>query len=440
MPAEGEVAGRYHLPPTRNAALSRVGQVRPAAYARTRNHLDGAVTGLSPYITHGLVTLPEVLSGVLERGPLEVQHKLVFELGWREFFRHAWGHLGEGILKSVHPGPRPDDAYASELPADVRQASTGVPVIDEAVRTLYATGTLHNHARMWLASYVVHVRHVHWRAGADWLVAHLLDGDLASNHLSWQWVAGTGSHKPYLFNAENVARYAPAHWHSPGTVVDQSYEALDRLARSGRAPDGSRALRLEETSRAVAPDRDPQVSAHHSHGRQHGGASVQASLLTPHGVAEPPLLHGPPVNLGWTTPCAADLEHLRGREVWLVHPWALRPPPAGLPQEAVIIGVYLHEHHQTWPWPEARWRWVDEAMAAVAAHRWWVDAAMLADTLSVASRVRSVEDPHLRSWLPRVARCEPAPTLFPPVERPCSSFSQWWARATRGLQEAQELL
>jgi deoxyribodipyrimidine photolyase len=49
----------------------------------------------------------------------------------------------------------------------------------------------------------------HWRAGADWLVLHLLDSDLASKHLSWQWVAGTASHKPCLFNAENVARYAP---------------------------------------------------------------------------------------------------------------------------------------------------------------------------------------------------------------------------------------
>ena len=79
---------------------------------------------------------------------------------------------------------------------------------DAWVAELKHTGYLHNHARMWLASYVVHLRKVHWRAGADWLYAHLLDGDLASNHLSWQWVAGTGSHKPYLFNAENVARIA----------------------------------------------------------------------------------------------------------------------------------------------------------------------------------------------------------------------------------------
>jgi deoxyribodipyrimidine photolyase len=82
---------------------------------------------------------------------------------------------------------------ARELPADIREATTGVPVVDMAVRTLYATGMLHNHARMWLASYVVHVRKVHWRCGADWLYGHLLDGDLASNHLGWQWVAGTGS-------------------------------------------------------------------------------------------------------------------------------------------------------------------------------------------------------------------------------------------------------
>ncbi|NQW81917.1 MAG: hypothetical protein HQ445_12175 [Polaromonas sp.] len=41
-------------------------------------------------------------------------------------------------------------------------------------------GTLHNHARMWLASYEVHIRQVHWRAGADWLVARLDSADLAA--------------------------------------------------------------------------------------------------------------------------------------------------------------------------------------------------------------------------------------------------------------------
>ena len=49
--------------PTRAAALARIAAVEPVAYARSRNAIEGAVTGLSPYITHGLVTLPEVLVG-----------------------------------------------------------------------------------------------------------------------------------------------------------------------------------------------------------------------------------------------------------------------------------------------------------------------------------------------------------------------------------------
>jgi deoxyribodipyrimidine photo-lyase len=390
--------------------MIRAAQVRPAAYARTRNHLAGAVTGLSPYLTHGLVTLREVLAEVLRSDALAVHHKLVFEFGWREFFRHVWSHEGDGILDSLHAGPLPDTAYAPVLPPDIRHACTGVPVIDEAVRALYATGTLHNHARMWLASYVIHLRRVHWRAGADWLVAHLLDGDLASNHLSWQWVAGTGSHKPYLFNADNVSRYAPARWHSPGSVIDQSYEQLDRIAR------GACVLAPTVPGSSVS-----------------GAAGSEA-------IPEPLLSASPPPDLQVCAPDADAIKQLQGREVWLVHPWSLRSPPADLPQGALIIGIYLREYHADWPWPEARWRWVDRGMAAVAPQRWLLDTAGLARALTGAARVRSVADPHIARWLGPLAHLDPAPTLFPLVERRCTSFSQWWKRATQGLDDARDLL
>ena len=385
--------------PTLAAARARIAAVRPAAYARTRNALDGAVSGLSPYITHGFVTLADVLAGVAARRALDTQHKFVFELGWRAYFRHIWRHRGEGILQSLHEGPLPDDAYARAMPADVRQGCTGVPVIDEAVRALYATGTLHNHARMWLASYVVHVRKVHWRAGADWLYGHLLDGDLASNHLSWQWVAGTGSHKPYLFNADNVARYAPAAWHSPGSVIDTSYEALDRMAR--------------------APG--------HDHAAPRGSPSL----------AEPRLGAEPPDDLSLTTPDAAAV---KGRDVWLIHPWSLGELPAALPADTLVIGVFVADFHRTWPWNERRWRFVGSRMADLAAERWHGDAASIGAALSGARSVRSIDEPHLAPWLARWADCMAAPMLFPPVDRRCDSFSQWWARASRGLQSTTDLL
>jgi deoxyribodipyrimidine photo-lyase len=384
--------------PTLAAARSRIAAVRPAAYARTRNAIDGAVSGLSPYITHGLVSLTDVLAGVAARHALAVRHKFVYELGWRAYFRHVWQRRGAGILQSLHEGPLPDAAYRAGLPADIRRGCTGVPAIDMAVRTLHATGMLHNHARMWLASYVVHLRKVHWRAGADWLYGHLLDGDLASNHLSWQWVAGTGSHKPYLFNADNVLRYAPPAWHSPGSVIDASYESLERLARRPTP---------------VEP----------------GAAD---GIVPP----EPPLRGAPPDGLATTGP---DPSLVRGREVWLVHPWNLGELPS-LPPGTLVLGVFVDDFHRAWPWSDRRWHFVGTRMAALTPHRWRGDAAAIGAALAAARRVRSVDELHLAPWLARWAGCVAAPALFPPVAGRCDSFSQWWMQASRDLQSAADLL
>jgi len=246
--------------PTPAAAQARLEAVDPAAYARSRNHLDGAVTGLGPYITHGLLGLPEVRDHLVARHRLHPGHKLLFELAWREYFRHVWQHEGEGILESLHEGPLPESAYARELPADLRGGCTGVPAVDRAVRQLHATGTLHNHARMWLASYTVHLRRVHWRAGADWMLGHLLDGDPASNHLSWQWVAGTFSAKPYLFNRENLESYtAGIHCRQcpifGSCDVEGSYEDLTTrlFARASSAAEPRPPLRITLPSAPAKP-------------------------------------------------------------------------------------------------------------------------------------------------------------------------------------------
>lgn len=387
---------------SRRQALDRIAAVQPAAYAHSRNALDGAVSGLSPWITHGVVSLPEVAAGVAARHPgLHLQHRFVMELGWREFFRHVWAHRGSGILQSLHEGPLPDEAYAAEVPADVREARTGVPVVDQAVHQLYAHGLLHNHARLWLASYLVHLRKVHWRAGADWLLGHLLDGDLASNHLSWQWVAGTGSHQPYLFNAENVARFAPPAWHSPGSVIDTDYGTLDAMARSA--------------TRAPAAGAGTGVSS---------------------GVREPPRHAMPPADLLPPAPAPA---RVAGRDVWLVHPWALRAPPADVPADAVCLGWWPAEHHAAWPWTEGRWRWAAARMAEVTPLALHADRATLAALLAGARSVQAWSDPHADPHAPAGVHLRPPERLFGPVDRPCASFSAWWKRSTQGLKQLADL-
>ena len=385
------------FPPTREAALARIAAVRPAEYARSRNAIEGAVTQLSPYISHGLVSLPEVLAGVAERHKLSVQHKLVFELGWRAYFHHVWAHRGNGIFESLHTGPLPERAYATDLPPDIRQACTGVPAIDQAVRTLYATGTLHNHARMWLASYVVHMRKVHWRAGADWLYSHLLDGDLASNHLSWQWVAGTGSHKPYLFNADNVAKYAPPSWHSTDSGIDQSYEALQTLA--------------------------------------HSTETLHPNNASGQGVGEPALSNAPPIHLA----SLPDPAEVAGRDVWLVHPWALGPRPSDLPADGLALGWWPSDFHHDRPWSAARWGFVGTRMAELAPKCWVASATGLAAALAGARSVQTLANPHIDALLPSRAVRRPDLNLFPPVDRPCGSFSQWWTRTLRNVQQLHQL-
>ena len=75
-------------------------------------------------------------------------------------------------------------------------------------RELIETGYLHNHARMWYASIWIHTLKLPWTLGAAFFLTHLLDGDPASNTLSWRWVAGLHTPgKTYLARPDNIRKY-----------------------------------------------------------------------------------------------------------------------------------------------------------------------------------------------------------------------------------------
>lgn len=387
--------------PTPHAAAQRIAAINPSTYAKTRNSLNGDVTRLSPYMTHGMVDTVSVARSLYAQRALTFNDKIIFELAWREFFHHVWAIKGDAIFKGIHESVYAGQ-YAQTLPDDIVQGRTGVPAIDAAVSELYATGYLHNHARMWLASYTVHIRKIHWRIGADWLYAHLLDGDCASNHLSWQWVAGTFSSKPYLFNAENVALYAkdPAHqhWHSTGTVIDQSYEALDVWARSSQ-----------------------QAQAEPGH---HAGVPV-------------PTVGGVPADCH-TSPDLA--QHLQGRHVRLVHPWDLIDVPDNTGADAIVdVGWLCPAFHTALPWSNMRWDWVLARMAQMTPLKLVGAAADIAPLLAGAQSVqvqRTKNAAYLASMEQLTQVCPSfkttlEPALLPAIDKLCGSFTKYYQTAQK---------
>ncbi len=183
--------------------------INPSEYGRTRNFYSGHVTRLSPFIRHGLIKKPAMVDIALSKYAKSTSEKFLQELAWGEFWAAVAERLDGDLWCDLEPyktGFGADD-YSDELPQDILDACTPNAAINHFIDDLVKSGYVHNHARMYLAAYVVHFRRVKWQAGAHWFMTHLLDADLASNNLSWQWVASTFSHKPYIFNLENVRKY-----------------------------------------------------------------------------------------------------------------------------------------------------------------------------------------------------------------------------------------
>lgn len=220
----------------RHEALKRLNTIDAEAYNRNRNFLNGSVSKLSPYLRYGCITLKEAADNVRYRFGAQSE-KFVQELAWRDYWRHVWYNLGDDIFSDIED---PKVALGDKLMPDfIRQGITGLPCMDGFIRDLTHEGYVHNHARMWFAAYVVHWLKVDWREAADWFENHLLDGDKASNHLSWQWVASLFSSKPYYFNKENLARYTGEKYCASCKVncpFNDTYEALNEQLFSQNQP------------------------------------------------------------------------------------------------------------------------------------------------------------------------------------------------------------
>lgn len=187
---------------TKQELLEYIAVFDVLAYAKTRNHLSGTVSKLSPFITRGVITLPEIREVILQKHTPKDAEKFIQELAWREYWQQVWFAKGRAIFTDLR-FPR-DDWNHDDLVTAIVSGTTEIKVLDDAVSSLFKTGYMHNHVRMWLAMLACNVGKANWKNMSRWLYYHLIDGDLASNMLSWQWVAGTNAGKRYVANQEVI--------------------------------------------------------------------------------------------------------------------------------------------------------------------------------------------------------------------------------------------
>ena len=162
---------------------------------------------LSPHLHFGEISPRRIVAEVMSRFPAGTHGTEVFlkELGWREFAYHLlyhFPHTAEAPLDerfSTFPWPPLDHEMLSRW----QKGMTGFPIIDAGMRELWQTGWMHNRVRMIVASLLTKNLMIHWLEGAEWFWDTLIDADLASNTLGWQWTAGSGADAAPYFRVFN---------------------------------------------------------------------------------------------------------------------------------------------------------------------------------------------------------------------------------------------
>jgi deoxyribodipyrimidine photo-lyase len=233
----------YSFEPNRAAGLARLSLFGPRMgrdYAEHRNTDEGPktrdnVSMLSPYLRFRLITEEEVLQTVFERFTWATAEKFIQEVFWRAYFK---GYL------ETHPSiwrtyltdleelenTRGDSRYQTAI-----NGQTSIDCFNHWVDELKSTGYLHNHARMWFASIWIFTLKLPWQLGADFMYRHLIDGDPASNTLSWRWVAGLHTKgKTYLARPDNIEKYSNGQFRPTGLALQAS--ALQEQILHGAVP------------------------------------------------------------------------------------------------------------------------------------------------------------------------------------------------------------
>ena len=183
-------------------------------YSKLRNFDYGPenrtnVSGLSPYISHGIINEIEIINKSLKKYSFVKNEKFIQEILWRVYWK-GWLELRPNVwldylndLKKIKENFKNNQNYLIAI-----DGKTNIGCFNYWVNELKENNYLHNHARMWFASIWIFTLNLPWQLGAEFLLQHLYDGDAASNTLGWRWVAGLQTQgKNYLASEWNIKKF-----------------------------------------------------------------------------------------------------------------------------------------------------------------------------------------------------------------------------------------
>ena len=185
-------------------------------YQRLRNYDYGPetrdnVSCLSPFIAHRLILEQELINRSLDFYPFAKIEKFIQEIYWRTYWK-GWLELRPAVWEDfISEGVEIYDESAYEKATN---GNTGIDCFDFWINELKEENYLHNHTRMWFASIWIFTLDLPWQLGAEFFMKYLLDGDAASNTLSWRWVAGIQTKgKHYIARSSNISKFTDGRFH-----------------------------------------------------------------------------------------------------------------------------------------------------------------------------------------------------------------------------------
>ena len=199
------------------AALNRLNnfvEQNLSEYSKLRNFDFGPenrtnISGLSPYITHGVINEKEVIEKSLSKFSFSKNEKFIQEVLWRTYWK-GWLELRPNVwtdyvaeLNKIREEYKGNQNYKNAI-----DGKTNIECFNYWVTELKENNYLHNHTRMWFASIWIFTLELPWQLGAEFFMQHLYDGDSASNTLGWRWVAGIQTQgKHYLASEWNIKKF-----------------------------------------------------------------------------------------------------------------------------------------------------------------------------------------------------------------------------------------